>query len=87
MKVNGQIPEIKDGGEDEAQPMYQGPHRSTGHNHVHEEAPVDLLAMETENQFQVQNPDSLSFLSCYLIEWGLFFRLHLVFFTILIPCM
>ena len=53
MKVNGQIPEIKDGGEDEAQPMYQGPHRSTGHARVHEEAPVDLLAMETENQFQV----------------------------------
>ena len=60
MKVNGQIPEIKDGEADESKPMYQDPtssghHGSNGNqNHVHEEAPVDLLTMtESENQFQV----------------------------------
>ena len=60
MKVNGQIPEIKDGEKDESKPMYQDPtssghHGSNGNqNHVHEEAPVDLLTMtESENQFQV----------------------------------
>ena len=59
MKVNGQIPEIKDGEGDESQPMYQDSNQhNTGHGngnqHVHEEAPVDLLTMtESENQFQV----------------------------------
>ena len=66
MKVNGQIPEIKDGEGDESQPMYQDPHRHNsaaaghgGNQHVHEEAPVDLLTMESENQFQVSDIYSL----------------------------
>ena len=60
MKVNGQIPEIKDGccnspGKEETQPMYQNSHHS-GQPHVHEEAPIDLLeSLETENQFQVSH--------------------------------
>ena len=65
MKVNGQIPEIKDGEADESKPMYQDPtssghHGSNGNqNHVHEEAPVDLLTMtESENQFQVSLDNS-----------------------------
>ena len=60
MKVNGQIPEIKDGccnspGREETQPMYQNSHHS-GQPRVHEEAPIDLLeSLETENQFQVSH--------------------------------
>lgn len=56
MKVNGRIPEIKDHnvGGDEAQPMYQ----SHDHRRVHENVAEDLLAIQSENQFQVSTAAS-----------------------------